>query len=86
MQRDPRPVSDVSSATGLVGLAGLFAWLLICRNWADIAMALDLPGPREPLSGPYAALAALLFSGTALSALGKSVLLSASTPNRVAWK
>jgi len=64
MQRDPRPVSDVSSATGLVGLAGLFTWLLICRNWAAIALAFDLPGPREPLSGPYAALAALLFSGT----------------------
>ncbi|MBC2670418.1 methyltransferase family protein [Novosphingobium piscinae] len=63
MPRDPRPASDVSAATGLVGLAGLFGWLLVCRNWAAIAILLDLPGPREPLSGPFAALAAMLFSG-----------------------
>jgi len=60
---DPRPVSDVSVGVGLAGLLGLFAWILICRNWAGLADLLALPGPREPLSGPYAALAALLFSG-----------------------
>lgn len=64
MKRDPRPASDVSAATGLVGLAGLLGWLLVCRNWAEIGAAFDLPGPRAPLSGPYAALAAMLFSGT----------------------
>ena len=60
----PRPASDVSAAVGLAGLAGLLGWLAICRNWAAIAMAFDLPGPREPLSGAHAALAALVFSGT----------------------
>ncbi len=57
------PKSDVSPAVGLVGLAGLLAWVLFCRNYAGFAEALDLPGPRAALSGPYAALAALLFSG-----------------------
>jgi protein-S-isoprenylcysteine O-methyltransferase Ste14 len=61
---DRRPVSDVSAGVGLVGLAGLFAWIAICRGWPAIADALALPGPREVLSGPYAALTALLFSGT----------------------
>ena len=57
-----RPASDVSAGVGLAGLAGLFFWVAVCRNWAAIADALDLGGPREPLAGPYAALAALLFS------------------------
>ena len=59
----PRPVSDVSAGVGLVGLAGLFAWIVICREWASVAAFFDLPGPREPMSGAYAALAALAFSG-----------------------
>ncbi len=66
MSADPRPPSDVSAGVGLCGLAGLFAWLLICRNWAVVASALGIPGPRAPLSGPYAALAALVFSGGAM--------------------
>jgi protein-S-isoprenylcysteine O-methyltransferase Ste14 len=57
------PESDVSAKVGLAGLAGLFAWIAICRNWAAIADVFALPGPHAPLSGPYAALAALLFSG-----------------------
>lgn len=64
MTADPRPHSDVSAGVGLSGLAGLFVWLLICRNWPGIAETLALPGPRAPLSGQNAALAALLFSGT----------------------
>jgi protein-S-isoprenylcysteine O-methyltransferase Ste14 len=63
---DPRPASDVSSGVGLAGLVGLFVWIAICRNWAAIADALALPGPRAPLAGPYAALTALLWSGTAM--------------------
>lgn len=59
----PRPASDVSSAVGLAGLFGLFIWLAICRNWAFIGEALSLPGPREPLSGPYAALMTVAFTG-----------------------
>lgn len=57
------PKSDVSMGVGLVGLLGLLAWILFCRNYASFAEALDLAGPRAPMSGPYAALAALLFSG-----------------------
>jgi protein-S-isoprenylcysteine O-methyltransferase Ste14 len=63
-QHDPRPVSDVSAGVGLVGLAGLFAWIMVCREWAGIAEFFDLATPREPMSGAYAALAALLFSAT----------------------
>lgn len=62
-RRSDCPQSDVSVWVGLAGLAGLFAWIVICRNWAGVASSLALPGPQAPLSGPYAALAALLFSG-----------------------
>lgn len=62
-----RPPSDVSAGVGLVGLAALAVWLLVCRQWADIADALSLPGPHAPMSGPYAAVATLLFTGTAMS-------------------
>lgn len=65
---DPRPVSDVSVATGLVGLFGLLAWLVICHNWAFVAGMLGIPGPREPLSGPYAALAGLVAAGAPMIA------------------
>ena len=60
---DPRPASDVSAGVGLAGLAGLFAWLLICRHWPAIADLFMLPGPRAPMAGPYAAAAAVVFSG-----------------------
>ncbi len=56
-------MSDVSGWVGLVGLAGLFAWIMVCREWASVAGLFGLPGPRAPLSGAYAALAAMLFSG-----------------------
>lgn len=65
---DRRPVSDVSSGVGLAGLAGLIFWIVVCRNWAGLAEALALPGPREPLSGPYAALATLLFTSVPMVA------------------
>lgn len=55
-----RPKSDVSAAVGLIGLAGLFAWVLFARAYPAIATSLDLPGPREVMSGPHAALVALL--------------------------
>ena len=58
---DRRPKSDVSPAVGLVGLAALIAWVWIARDWAGIADFWDLPGPREPLVGPNAAIAGLAF-------------------------
>lgn len=64
MSVDPRPASDVSPAVGLAGLVGLFTWLITCRMWPVIAHALSLPGPHQVLSGPSAALAAVVFSGT----------------------
>ncbi len=63
-----RPVSDVSSGVGLAGLLGLFFWIAVCRNWAGIAEAFALPGPREPLSGPYASLATLVFTAVPMVA------------------
>jgi protein-S-isoprenylcysteine O-methyltransferase Ste14 len=63
-----RPASDVSSGVGLAGLFGLFVWIAICRNWAGIAEAFALPGPREPMSGPYAALLTVLFTGVPMVA------------------
>ncbi|WP_353228178.1 protein-S-isoprenylcysteine methyltransferase [Novosphingobium sp.] len=66
--RPARPASDVSAGVGLSGLAGLLAWLLICRNWGVIGDALALPGPHAPLIGPYAALAALIASGVPMVA------------------
>ena len=60
---DPRPASDVSAGVGLAGLAGLIAWIVLCREWAHVGDVLNLPGPRAPLSGRYAALAAVLASG-----------------------
>lgn len=56
------PKSDVSPAVGFVGLFGLLAWILFCRNYGVIAETFGLAGPREPMSGPYAALASLLFT------------------------
>ncbi len=63
-----RPLSDVSAGVGLCGLAGLFAWILICRNWVPLSDMFGLGGPRVPLSGPYAALMAVLWSGVPMVA------------------
>ena len=82
-----RPTSDVSAGVGLSGLAGLALWVMICRSWGPIADALALPGPHEPLAGPNAAMAALLFSGTPMvlwSLLVDKVHLRASTG--IDWK
>ena len=77
-----RPVSDVSAAVGLSGLAGLLCWIMICRQWADISLFFGFPGPHAPLSGRYAALAAVVFSGVPMvlvSLLVDKVHLRAST-------
>ena len=58
------PQSDVSTGVGLVGLAGLAAWILFCRSYPAIAGLLglegSLSGARGVLSGPTAALVAML--------------------------
>jgi protein-S-isoprenylcysteine O-methyltransferase Ste14 len=71
------PSSDVSAGVGLVGLAGLLAWIAVCRSYPAIADAFGLTGSlssaRGVLSGPYAALAAMVF--TALPMAAWSVLV-----------
>jgi protein-S-isoprenylcysteine O-methyltransferase Ste14 len=75
--RPALPPSDVSTGVGLVGLLGLFAWIMFCRNYPVIAGVLGLgggfAGERGVLAGPYAALAALLC--TALPMAAWSVLV-----------
>ena len=68
-QAAPRlPDSDVSPWVGLVGLVTLFGWIAICRSWPELVVILDLPGPRQRLSGPNAALLAMLLTGMAMAA------------------
>jgi len=57
-----RPPSDVSAWVGLAGVAGMFAWFLICRHWPAVADAFGIPGPRARLDGAYAAIAAMVWS------------------------
>ena len=58
-----RPQSDVSGWVGLVGVLGLVAWVLICRNWPMLADMFNLPGPRAVMDGPYAALLGVASAG-----------------------
>ena len=62
------PRSDVSSGVGIAGLLGLAVWILFCRTYPLIAEALNLPGPREVLSGPHAALTAMVFTAGPMAA------------------
>jgi protein-S-isoprenylcysteine O-methyltransferase Ste14 len=61
------PASDVSPWVGLVGLVALLGWIVLCRSWPALAEALDLPGPRARLSGPHAALLAMVLTGLAMA-------------------
>lgn len=56
---DPRPASAVSHGVGLAGLAGLFAWIAIARQFG--------------MDGPYSALMACLWCG--LPMIGWSLLV-----------
>jgi len=56
------PKSDVSPGVGLAGLLGLFVWILFCRTFPVIANALGMEGQYGVLSGPYAALTAMVFT------------------------
>ncbi len=61
-QDDHRPQSDVSVAVGLTGLAALSLWICICHFWPQVVVVCGLAGPRERLTGPYAALTGLIFA------------------------
>jgi len=65
------PVSDVSSAVGFVGLAGLLAWIIFCRSYPELAAVLGIGGEfsraRGVLSGPNAAVAGLIFSAVPMA-------------------
>ena len=60
------PKSDVSAGVGVAGLLGLAAWILFCRNYPVFAEWAGLTGALAPergvLSGPFAAVAAMLFT------------------------
>lgn len=66
--RPAPPQSDVSAGVGLAGVAGLALWVLACRFWPAIVTTLGLSAPAEVMDGPSAAMAALLFSGSAMVA------------------
>ncbi len=56
------PKSDVSAGVGLAGLLGLFVWILFCRTFPAFAEMVGLEGEYGVLSGPYAALTAMVFT------------------------
>ncbi len=59
-----RPGSAVSAGVGLVGLAGLFSYLLLARFAPDLAAWAGIDwGDRGPLSGPNSAIASVLACG-----------------------
>jgi hypothetical protein len=60
---DPRPVSAVSTAVGLAGLAGLALAVIVARNIGWIMDGLGFPGWPERADGPLSALAALVACG-----------------------
>jgi protein-S-isoprenylcysteine O-methyltransferase Ste14 len=60
---DPRPRSAVSHGVGVVGVIGLFAWVLVARNFGAIAETLGFAGMPAQASGPNAALLSLVFCG-----------------------
>jgi protein-S-isoprenylcysteine O-methyltransferase Ste14 len=66
------PRSDVSTGVGLVGLAGSLAWIAFCRSYPAIGDMLGLGGAlaseRGVLSGPYAALMAMVFTAGPMAA------------------
>nr|WP_330221259.1 hypothetical protein [Erythrobacter aurantius] len=61
-KRPAPPKSDVSSGVGLAGLLGLFVWILFCRTFPQLAQWVGLEEEYGVLSGPNAALTAMLFT------------------------
>lgn len=56
---DPRPISAVSSAVGLAGLAGLALAIVVARNFGAMMNGLGFPGWPERADGPLSALVAV---------------------------
>lgn len=76
------PQSDVSSGVGLAGLLGLMVWILFCRTFPVLAEWAGFGSGYGVLSGPYAALTAMLFTAGPMaiwSLLVDKVHLRAST-------
>ena len=63
-----RPKSDVSAAVGLVGLAGLLAWVAFARAFPAIAETFDWAVPRDTLGGRSSALVGLLAAALPMAA------------------
>ena len=77
-----RPESDVSAAVGLVGLAGLFAWVAFARAFPTFAETFDWAVPLDTLGGRNSALVGLLAAAIPMAAwsiLVDKVHLRAST-------
>ncbi len=62
------PASDVSPWVGFVGLGTLLAFICLCRTWPEIVATFGLPGPQERMSGPFAALLAMILTGLSMAA------------------
>jgi hypothetical protein len=60
---DPRPMSAVSTAVGLAGLAGLALAVIVARNFGWIMDGLGFPGWPQRADGPLSALAAVVACG-----------------------
>ncbi len=61
------PKSDVSAGVGIAGLLGLVVWILFCRTFPLIEDVVGLPSDRGVLSGPNAALMALVFAAVPMA-------------------
>ncbi|MFB0610916.1 methyltransferase family protein [Aurantiacibacter poecillastricola] len=62
------PASDVSPWVGVVGLVTLLSFILFARSWPDICAYFGWPHDRGRLSGPHAALTAMVITGLAMAA------------------
>lgn len=62
------PSSDVSPWVGVVGLCGLFSWIIFCRNWPGISDFFGWDVPRARLDGPFSALVAMVLIGVMMAA------------------
>ena len=66
--RPKPPVSDVSPRVGLVGLVTLLSFILFARSWPEICEFFGWANERGRLSGPNAALTAMVLTGLAMAA------------------